>query len=180
MWEKSLLTWRIDSYSDDLPIKTIHRTIESAFQKWAVWIPLKFQEKLTGKVDISIKFVKGFHYPCKVPFDGKAGSIAHAYYPYQGQDIAGDIHFDDAEDFTVGEVAGSGTDLGWTALHEIGHTLGLDHSNIFGAIMSPYYTSFYHPNFQLALTTDDIRGVQALYGTPLNSAETNRVDPYLL
>ena len=41
---------------------------------------------------------------------------------------------------------------------------GLEHSNIYGAVMSPFYTSFYHPDLELALTTDDIKGVQAIYG----------------
>lgn len=77
-------------------------------------------------------------------------------------DIAGDIHFDDSELFTYRERYG--TSLAWTTLHEIGHSLGLEHSYIYGAVMSPYYSSFYHPGYDLALTTDDIRGVQALYG----------------
>ena len=77
--------------------------------------------------------------------------------------MAGDIHFDDDETFTHNSP--HGTNLAWTALHEIGHSLGLEHSHSFGAVMSPYYTSFYHPSLtNLALSTDDIRGIQALYG----------------
>ena len=77
--------------------------------------------------------------------------------------MAGDIHFDDDETFTHNSP--HGTNLAWTALHEIGHSLGLEHSHSFGAVMSPYYSSFYHPSLtNLALSTDDIRGIQALYG----------------
>ena len=80
-----MLTWRIDQYTNDLPNFLTRFIIQKAFRKWSVWIPLTFQEKTKGKVDISIKFVKKWHRPCKVPFGGQDGSIAHAYYPYQGQ-----------------------------------------------------------------------------------------------
>ena len=46
------------------------------------------------------------------------------------------------------------------ALHELGHSLGLGHSNNTAAIMTPYYT--YNPNAQL--TSDDTRGIQAIFG----------------
>ena len=78
-------------------------------------------------------------------------------------EIAGDIHFDDSEDFT--ESGYNGKSLPWTALHEIGHSLGLMHSENWGAVMSSEYASFSHPNQPLALTADDINGVQSLYGT---------------
>ena len=85
-----------------------------------------------------------------------------ASYTINFSELAGDIHFDDDEKFTHNSP--DGVNLGWTALHEIGHSLGLEHSHTYGAIMSPYYTEFYHPDIGLALSTDDIRGIQALYG----------------
>ena len=78
------------------------------------------------------------------------------------QGLAGDIHFDDDEKFT--DSIYRGKNLAWTALHEIGHSLGLQHSNKWGAVMSPYYTSFFHPYNVLSLSSDDIKGIQTLYG----------------
>ena len=64
----------------------IRHILKNAFQKWSAWTPLTFVEKPVGsKVDISIRFVQKSHKPCAVPFDGRDGTIAHAYYPYKGQ-----------------------------------------------------------------------------------------------
>ena len=72
----------------------------------------------------------------------------------------GDVHFDDEENFTVGK-KGRGIDLFWLALHELGHSLGLDHSSNKGAIMYPIYRGNHRG---LQLHRDDIVGIQQLYG----------------
>lgn len=52
--------------------------------------------------------------------------------------------------------------------HEIGHLLGLDHSAITGAVMRPYTvinnSVFSQGNAGRTLSTDDVIGVQTLYG----------------
>lgn len=47
------------------------------------------------------------------------------------------------------------------AAHEIGHTLGLEHSPVRHALMSPYYRKL---GRSLVLSWDDIIAVQQLYG----------------
>ena len=54
----------------------------------------------------------------------------------------------------------SGTDLFQTAVHEIGHALGLGHSKSHNAVMYPYYQFL----FPWKLGKDDIAGIQFLYG----------------
>merc|ERR1712192_289398 len=54
-----------------------------------------------------------------------------------------------------------GTDMIQTLVHEIGHSLGLSHSDVREAIMAPFHKG-YMPNMQLA--NDDIQAIQELDG----------------
>ena len=94
---------------------------------------------------------------CSYPFDGPGGTLAHAYFPEDGR-----AHFDEEETFTDG--TSRGVNLLWVAVHEFGHSLGLEHTNIYGAIMYPFYTG-YVPDMKLH--SDDISGIQYLYGKTL-------------
>lgn len=77
----------------------------------------------------------------------------------------------------------SGTDLLQVAVHEIGHTLGLQHSSALGSVMSPLYSYSYPPQ----LSKDDERRIQSLYGVKVvqpevvqrkeNELDTNDIMP---
>ena len=93
------------------------------------------------------------------PFDGPSGVLAHAFYPPPNSGaLSGDVHFDEAETWTV-NLPPSGIDLVTVAGHEIGHALGLAHSNVNGALMFAFYGGAHRK-----LESDDIAGIQAIYG----------------
>jgi hypothetical protein len=98
------------------------------------------------------------------PFDGPFGILAHAYYPpVNGVTAAGDLHFDSAECWeTVSDGTGDGCfNIGIVATHEIGHSIGLDHTAVPCSLMNPFYSEVCG-----ALAADDIAGGVFIYGPP--------------
>ena len=58
----------------------------------------------------------------------------------------------------------SGYNLFKVAAHELGHSLGLEHSHIYGSIMVPDYAGFRGSDDLFKLGEDDVRAIQVLYG----------------
>jgi len=155
-WRSTDLTYGFMSYSTKLSDDIVRTIFHTAFSIWANASALTFTLSSGDSYTIGLLFATGYHGD-QSPFDGPGGVLAHAFFP----DSGGEAHFDDDESWTYQNP--KGTDLLQVAIHEIGHTVGLAHTNVKGAIMYPFYTG-YTPNPHL--TDDDIKAIQILYGAP--------------
>ena len=61
-------------------------------------------------------------------------------------------------------------------MHELGHNLGLQHSNVKGAVMSAIHP-VRSPGFVLKLQPDDVRRIQAMYGAGTGSGGVQTLPP---
>ncbi|XP_043927703.1 collagenase 3-like [Protopterus annectens] len=156
-WSKSTVTYRILNFTPDISASTVIQDIRDAFQVWSNMIPITFTRVLSGTADIYISFGQGEHGD-GYPFDGPSGTLAHAFAP--GPGIGGDAHFDEDETWTADSRNYNFFDV---AVHEFGHSLGLDHSSYTTSIMYPIYQYISKSNFRLSY--DDILGIQSLYGS---------------
>jgi len=101
-----------------------------------------------------------------VPFTYTCGSVTpNPTCPLQVCIVDVDIMFNPGYTFATSEASGSQYDLQSVATHEIGHLMGLDHSNIAHAIMYPYGDTS-QIGVHTALTIDDMVGVGHLYAGP--------------
>ncbi|XP_069828071.1 matrix metalloproteinase-20-like [Dendropsophus ebraccatus] len=164
-WKKSTLTYRIEKYTASMSKLDVDRAIDMGLRAWSEATPLSFVKTNQGEADIMISFESGDHGD-SYPFDGPRGTLAHAFAP--GEGLGGDTHFDNAERWTTGT---NGFNLFTVAAHEFGHALGLGHSSDPSALMYPTY-KYQHPT-GFRLPKDDVKGIQALYGTKRTGQKTS-------
>ncbi|KAM4662078.1 stromelysin-2-like [Discoglossus pictus] len=165
-WKKDTLTFKIVNSTNQLDNKMVKDEIMKALKVWESASSLKFVEVGINKsADIDIFFVSGLHNDgTRNAFDGPGRVLGHAFMPPYDKkktDIAGDLHLDNDEKWTINEK--KGVNLLQAAAHELGHSLGLDHSTVSGALMAPTYKG-YNPKFKLH--QDDVEAIQSLYGKP--------------
>ncbi|CAL2037002.1 unnamed protein product [Caenorhabditis brenneri] len=181
------LKWYISDYTSDIDRVETRKTVKKAFELWSAQSYIKHEKKISltfveasskEDSDINILWAEGDHGD-EYPFDGLNGKIegnkkenvlAHTFFPGYTFPLNGDIHFDDAESWEIDvEEVEQGTGkrfFPYVLAHEIGHALGLDHSQKSDALMHPYYKNV--PISEILLDIDDKCGVVWNYGGSSN------------
>ncbi|KZV35370.1 Metalloendoprotein 1 precursor [Dorcoceras hygrometricum] len=150
-WDKIRLTYHMDER-----VTESHKAgIVQALRAWEYVTHFRFyymSEIGDTEPDIKISFKRGDH-GCDNPFSETSIGIAHSFPPPDGR-----VHFNAHKAWAT-----DGTlyafDVFTTALHELGHVLGLDHSTNTESIMFPTIVK----GQRKYLHSDDIDGINALY-----------------
>lgn len=169
-WSKLDINYFFINDTDKLEGGSELELVRQAFALWAQDTPLTFTEVSNeADADIVVGWASGDHGDGD-PFDGPGDVLAHASFPNPYDDSQVFLHFDNDERWVNSESAN--VDLLTVAAHEIGHTLGLAHSSDPNALM---FASYRGPH--RSLDSDDIEGVQSLYGVASAPPEAPEVPP---
>lgn len=161
-WDKLNLAWHYRKASPEMM-----NLAKIAFKVWSDHSGLTFRHDFRNP-DILISNQRLQHNfcaknkPCSYSFDGRGVVLGHAYFP--SRENITEIHIDLDEDWYLGlDSAPVGrTSLISVLIHEIGHSLGLQHSDNPNATMYAWYNN----DHQTDLNQDDKFAIQYLYGPP--------------
>lgn len=158
---KAALGYYLQRLTQKLPAEQLSAEILRAFHEWAKYVELSFLPVagINYSRTINVLFASGSHGDM-YPFDGPGRVLAHTFYPSppNPEPIAGDLHLEDDELWTLDPNQSlPAVDVFSVVLHELGHALGLGHSDIPGSVMYPYYRT------ATGLTAEDIRAIRELY-----------------
>jgi hypothetical protein len=161
-----------------LPASLIRASVQEALGLWAGVAPLNFVEVPDqgglvamadypngqfGQIRLSHIYIDGPDVPGQLP-----KPKALTYYPTGSGNLAGDIFFDDGDPWQQAGTLPTPDVLG-AAIHELGHALGLAHSDDPTANMYWIFTRYNGPGTGASLKPDDIAGIQAVYGAGTGS-----------
>ena len=157
---KDTLSYFVDTSSTEkLSASEFIQAVQSSFNEWSNHSIFTFyQVTSSDEADFKIKFVASANHGDGVPF--RINELAHSFVPNENV-YCGEMHILDAVEWATDGSANK-YDLQTTVTHEIGHLLGLLHSNESEACLYQYYLS----NGGHTLHIDDCNRIWNLYGFP--------------
>ncbi|XP_022080549.1 matrix metalloproteinase-21-like [Acanthaster planci] len=168
----SRISWKIDSnyYSRHFSADDLRSQLNQAFRRWAEVLPVTFVEMPLGDllhVNIHISFLNSLN-SGDFTFQFASGELARTTRTATNEAI----HFNDDVQWTYN--SHQGKNLIKVAVHEIGHVLGLFHSDIEQSIMYPVYIPFESTdsNFRVSIDNESLTRAQAIHGVCAGSFDT--------
>ena len=137
--------------------------IDNAFKRWEEVADINFVLS-TDSLDVDIRL--GW-----ANIDGVGGVLGDATIPRDGPLERTIIRFDPEENWsTGGNAIETEIDFLYTSTHEIGHSLGIEHSNSDDALMAENYNSELK-----SLQIDDVAAITSIYGpSKVEKTDINR------
>lgn len=155
--------YHYSSVTSQLNAAAAQAAIARAMAQWSAVVKVTWApgSSATANQTVNIMWTTYAHGDA-YPFTGPGGMLAHTFYPANPnpEPIAGDMHLNDSETWGIG----TNVDLFSVTLHELGHALGLGHSDNPNDVMYPYY------KMNAGLQPGDIAAVQTLYAAQTSSA----------
>lgn len=163
-WTKPVITYKINSFPASLEPAEARKLIGQAFGEWSKHANLDIAEVSQGDADIFVSDELPDHrdrmgFSCRFV---KSTTVAHAFFPE-----IGDVHYNSAKSYTPDEFLSA-------SMHEIGHSLGLDHVMSQSSIMFPL-----HIRYHMEIPVEDQRALQALYGVRPSIKQSTRTTTVL-
>jgi predicted Zn-dependent protease len=181
-WGSTTITWSFanNTYTQDSTVPfsssigvAYQSTIQQAFQRWAAVSGLTFVQQADTTDPAKAAEIRIGWGDLGTPSTYQVG---YTSYHYTGSTFTSDtvVRLEDpAKDALIASSTGGYTYQGFTtnlyqtALHEIGHALGLGHSTDVNAVMYPTLGTA-----DLDLDSNDVTGIKALYGTTSTGTTT--------
>lgn len=155
--------WHLANFTPDMDKYKVILAFEKAFALWQTYFNrfnIKFESTSdVNQSQITIHFKNNGDRDLPSPF--QEGVLAYAYLAQNNKALGleGDMFFNDL--YNWGEMHSPGSIfLLKVAVHEMGHSFGLHHSEFIEDIMYPQY----QPNDSVIFTPDTIEGIVDLYG----------------